>query len=103
LSRYWVSFDLALGANYDDLYRWLDENNAKECGDSLATFTSDSSMEEVQADLEGLSKSFDARARVYIIGKAKDKGYTGKFVIGGRKQAPWAGYGQGISEIDEAS
>lgn len=103
MSRYWTSFDLELGANYDELYKWLDDKNAKECGDSVATFVSDTSMEEIEADLAVLSQKLRGRARLYLIGRKGSGGYKGVFVVGGRKQAPWAGYGQGIAEVDEAS
>jgi hypothetical protein len=38
MTRYWLSFDLGLQGDYDNLYAWLDKQGAQECGDSVATF-----------------------------------------------------------------
>ena len=49
--RYWISYDLGLRGNYDQLYAWLDQNNARECGDSVATFLSGKTREQVAKEL----------------------------------------------------
>jgi len=97
MSRYWLSFDLGLRGNYDELYEWLDTMGAVECGDSMATFQTDKSRKEI---IDELSQILDPKhARVYIIGESKTGGKkVGKFVLGKRKRSPWFGYGQGISE-----
>lgn len=95
--RYWLSFDLGLRGNYEDLYEWLDNMNAVECGDNLASFVTDKTREQIVKEL----RKFLKNARVYIISKYKGK-YVGKFVLGKRKQAPWTGYGgQLLGEEEE--
>ena len=37
----WLSYDLGIRGDYESLYAWLDQHNAKECGDSLAFFKFD--------------------------------------------------------------
>ena len=34
----WLSFDLGIGGDYPGLYKWLDNHDAIECGDSVAFF-----------------------------------------------------------------
>jgi hypothetical protein len=33
----WISFDLGVKGDYEQLYAWLDNHGAKECGPNLAT------------------------------------------------------------------
>ena len=105
MTRYWISFDLGLQGNYEDLYAWLDRQDykdkgdrqgAKECGDNVATFVSDKSRnaieKEVIANLGG-----QRNARIYIVTMAGG----GKFVLGKRKFAPWKGYAEVASDSGE--
>jgi hypothetical protein len=102
VARYWLSFDLGLRGNYEGLYEWLDNLNAKECGDSVATFVSDKNTEIIRKEL---SRIVDEKSRIYLISRITAKGQThtvGKFIIGRRKAAPWVGYGASSSaESDE--
>jgi hypothetical protein len=83
--RYWLSYDLGLRGNYDSLYEWLDEHSASECGDSLATFKSNQTSDELREELIDLLGE-TGKVRVYLIAAG-----TGSFLIGKRKAAPWAG------------
>ena len=102
--RVWLSFDLGVQGDYEGLYRWLDGRKAVECGDSMTSF-----MAESDADLPGKIKesleaqvAFSKKARLYLIYKKKDQGYSGKFIIGGRKASPWQGFAEASSaEEDE--
>ena len=95
--RHWLSFDLGLRGNYEDLYEWLDNMEAKECGDSMATFVTEKTRKEIG---EELSEFLDKKARVYILGKYGKK-FVGKFILGRRKQASWTGYGGPPFEVEE--
>ncbi len=86
--RVWLSYDLGLRGDYESLYEWLDEKGAEECGDSIATFITGQSREQLQHSLKGILAG-SPKARVYII-----SGGVGKFVFGKRKAAPWTGYFQ---------
>ena len=35
----WMSYNLGVTGDYEGLYAWLDEHNAKECGNSVAWFS----------------------------------------------------------------
>jgi hypothetical protein len=87
MTRYWLSFDLGLQGDYDVLYGWLDQQSAHECGDSVATFKSKKTREQIAGELKLL---FDdkKKPRVYLISMKQG----GKFVLGRRKRAPWTGY-----------
>lgn len=91
MPRYWVSYDLGLRGNYDELYAWLDKLEAKECGDSVATFVSGKSREQV---IRELKKVVGPGKRVYLITMKQG----GKFVVGKRRAAPWSGYA--VTELD---
>lgn len=94
MQRYWLSFDLGLRGRYEELYEWLDSMGAKECGDSVATFRSDKTREQIAQELSHL---LDKNSRIYII--SLDHG--GKFILGKRKVAPWAGYAERVVESEE--
>ena len=94
--RHWLSFDLGVRGNYEALYAWLDALDAKECGESVATFLSNKTREELAEELSSLLGS-DSKARLYIINMSQG----GKFLLGKRKAAPWAGYSPEPVEAEE--
>ena len=93
---FWLSYDLGLKGDYNNLYTWLDNLQAKECGDSIAFFNykfHDNFMEEIK---NSLSENVDIRKtdRIYLIyldSEDKNK-IKGKFLFGNRKRAPWEGF-----------
>jgi len=90
----WLSFDLAVGGDYENLYAWLDDHAAKECGDGLAMLDFDAEGELLDTLKEDLSKqvNFSKKDRVYAVWRDDDK-TRGRFLVGKRKFAPWEGYG----------
>ena len=92
--RYWLSFDLGLRGNYEELYEWLDNMGARECGNSVATFVTDKTREQI---IQELSKLLDKKSRVYIINMKQG----GKFIFGRRKDAPWSGYAERLIDSEE--
>lgn len=97
----WLSFDLAVGGDYESLYAWLDNHEAKECGDGLAVFKFETEGDLLSALKEDLSQqiSFSKKDRVYAIWREADK-IKGSFLIGKRKFAPWEGYGTRTQAAD---
>lgn len=100
MPRYWVSFDLGLRANHEELYAWLDSLGARECGESVATFVSSKSREQIMREL---GKVVGPGVRVYLIGKQGGGKFRGEFIVGKRRAAPWAGYApRELESKDEA-
>ena len=60
----WISYNLGIKGDYQSLYEWLDNHEAKECGYSL----------------------------VFLIYKSQGNKIKGKFIRGSRKKSPWIGY-----------
>ncbi|MBI4647056.1 MAG: hypothetical protein HY738_10825 [Bacteroidia bacterium] len=93
----WLSYDLGLKGDYQNLYAWLDNHNAKECGDSIAfieeySYKNDFFIEIKQDILKNVEiKKTD---RIYIITKNSENFFQGRFINGSRKNnAPWSGFG----------
>jgi hypothetical protein len=95
--RYWLSYDLGLGGSYPELYEWLDRQGAKECGDSCATFMADKEVDEIATELKACLD--EKKSRVYLVWIEEGKP-RGRFLLGRRKPAPWAGYATAESDED---
>lgn len=92
MARYWLTFDLGFGADYDGLFEWLDEHDAKECTPSTAFFKSKQTVAEIEHEITNILDD-NVKARVYLIYMNEDKEQVyGKWLVGKRKAAPWAGY-----------
>ncbi len=102
-----LSFDLGLKGDYQSMYSWLDEKGAKECGNSLAFFTSSEFDGDIPKKLEKDLRNnidFSNTDRVYIIyWNEKEKKLKGKFIIGNRKRAVWEGYRQDSSDQEDSA
>lgn len=103
----WLSFDLGVRGDYDGLYAWLDEHGAKECGNGVAAIAYPHDGETLpsilKAELAG-RVNFDKRSRVYLIYRdQKSRRNKGEFLFGGRRAAPWSGFGTvgGAPDEDE--
>ncbi len=98
----WISYDLGVRGDYEGLYAWLDNHNAKECGNSIAVLQYDhvkNLVEELQKDLSE-SVSLAKHDRIYMIW-LQDRKIRGEFLFGKRKAAPWSGYGFQEPQVDE--
>ena len=107
-----MSYDLGLNGDYPSLYAWLDEHDAKEAGDSVATFEYEFNGNNDDDLLSSLRNELIEKvpnvsnARVYIIrSKNVNHGnfsFTGSFIYGRRKGSPWEGYGNTGENEDDA-
>ena len=106
-SAIWVSYDLGVQGDYEAIYAWLDQREAKECGDNLAFLNYEYSgtlLEDLKSDLE-LAVKIPKRARVYVIYRDHESGLNkGKFIFGGRKAPVWSGFAvaTGPADSDQA-
>jgi len=99
-NRYWISFDLGLMGDYSHFYEWLDTHNAEECGAGTAAIVSMKSLDAIVAEMKEILRD-TPRARAYILSKLPDGRFGGKFVVGGRRKAPWAGFAVRASDTVE--
>ncbi len=101
-SLIWLSFDLGVSGDYEGMYAWLDDHQAKECGSSVACFqfSCDGDLaESLKTEIED-AVSLNKRSRVYVVYRDGDK-LRGRYIIGGRKSAPWDGYGTHEAHNDD--
>lgn len=97
--RIWISYDLGIRGDYEGLYKWLDEHEAVETGNSCASFAmkfSNNDDSTIKKELlESLKEVDTQNTRIYFIRKSLKDGQLntrGSFLIGGRKSNPWEGY-----------
>lgn len=94
---YWMSYDLGVGGDYEHLYQWLDDHEAKPCGNSVAFFTYEYNTEDPENELmEDLQKTVTLEPGnvIYVVRQKEGAtNYVGSFLYGKRKSAPWVGYG----------
>lgn len=101
----WLSFDLGVDGDYENLYFWLDRRDAVECGDNLAYFRFEYKRDLVAELQRELRKTLSVRPRdrVYVIYPAPQGKHKGRFILGRRKPGPWAGVAGKVEEtIDES-
>jgi len=102
---FWISYDLGLKGDYNGMYTWLDTYEAKECGDSLAVFKFDCTIDFINEIAKDLKENVELKKtdRVYLIYRdKKDKNLVkGRFIVGRRKPAPWEGYALGDDDFSE--
>lgn len=89
----WLSFDLGVRGDFEGMYEFLDDHEAKECGDSLGTFWFEYKKDLVTELAKELRTkvTFDKRSRVYVVHFSQGKS-TGRFIIGKRKSPTWTGF-----------
>lgn len=115
-----LSYDLGVDGDYKKLYQWLDEKQARECGDSVCMITypfstieqlsSDDdtrkALQEIYGSLKSSGIEFKLNDRIYVASEFPWKGskeLRGGFVVGKRKPNPWEGYsgsGEGNFDVD---
>lgn len=103
----WLSYDLGAKGDYEGLYVWLDNHEAKECGNSIAyVLWEDNGIADISEQIRNsLLENFEydkKKDRIYIIYRKNDgEKITGKFIFGSRKANPWEGFGPCEEEAAE--
>ena len=103
---YWLSYDLGVGGDYENLYQWLDDHKAKPCGNGTAFFSYDfpdnsDGDETLKSELLDKVKTKPGNI-LYLVRMNKDQNIVGSFLYGKRQAAPWVGYGSStMQEIDK--
>ena len=93
MATIWISYDLGVRGDYEGLYAWLDEHDAKECGDSVAVLSYRGAVpDDLRTELQD-RVTIDNRTRIYVVYRDATTNRTkGKFIFGQRRAAAWAGY-----------
>lgn len=102
---FWLSYDLGIKGDYVSLYTWLVNLDAVECCDNVAYFRLESdSKDPVKLVAEDLAKNvpLSITDRIYLIWR-EGTSVRGRFLFGGRKPAPWAGYGYIETATEEST
>lgn len=103
---FWLSYDLGIKGDYTGLYTFLDSVDAKECGDSIAYFQKDYGNDFLDSLINELKSciNFNHTDRIYVVYSDNDTNKSkGKWLIGGRKRAPWEGYAIKNASVEEDS
>lgn len=98
----WLSYDLGVQGDYEGLYAWLDDHQAKECGSSVAFFNYEFQGELMEALMSDINDavSLDKRSRLYVIFKEEQR-MKGAYLKGRRKTAPWEGHGVNGEAVED--
>lgn len=99
----WISFDLGVRGDYEGLYAWLDNQGARECGDSVAYLKYQCDGDLLEALKKDLEESIEItkKTRIYITYRDPNTGkMNGNFLIGGRKASPWEGFAGKNKQMD---
>lgn len=102
-SGLWIYFDLGINGDYEGMYTWLDQHNAQACGENLAFVRYEAEgdlFEALKADLID-AVAVEGRNHIYVVCRDEVDNVVGRFLIGKRLKAPWAGYA--VSEVPEAA
>ena len=115
--RFFLNYDLNFNGDYDGLYKWLDDHNAKNCGQNFCEFTyslrendntqplkavAKDTLKELESDLTK-SMSLKRGDRIFLIGVMPDGMSFGGFLTGDYGPKPWAGYGEKKHENSKIS
>lgn len=102
----WLSYDFGVAGDYPGLYKWLDNKEARECGNNIAFFKYPIEKEQINelnsvilTDIEA-SVRLRPGDRLYLISLESTPTGTrvnGEFIFGKRKGNPWEGYGDKAS------
>ncbi len=107
----WLTYDLGVGGDYKNLYAWLDDHNAVDCGNNFAylmmPYQKDMNDENfMQSILNSIESKVDLKPgnRIYVVRSFIDGNQTktkGSFIYGKRMASPWEGYGSKTNDIAE--
>ncbi|RLD55990.1 MAG: hypothetical protein DRJ05_12045 [Bacteroidetes bacterium] len=100
-AKIWLSYDLGVDGDYNGMYYFLDEHEAKECGDSIGIFSFEYENDVINELKTEIKEEIQLRKsdRVYVIVyKGKEIAKAG-FIFGKRKITPWHGYAQTVEDV----
>lgn len=106
----WLTYDLGVGGDYKNLYAWLDDHGAIDCGNNFAYLKmpysgqdDESFMKSILSDIQR-HVSLEPGNRIYVVRSLNDgaeKMTKGSFIYGKRMSNPWQGYGRKGNDVAE--
>jgi hypothetical protein len=98
----WISYDLGVKGDYEGLFAWLDDHKAKECvGLALIRYDCDADLIQCLKEDIGNAIEVNKRTRIYVVWQdPKTEKAKGRFIFGGRRAAPWVGYGTAEEQVE---
>jgi hypothetical protein len=99
----WLSFDLGVTGDYESLYTWLADQDAVECGDSIAFVWYEPQGDLLECLKEDIKSNVEinGKSRFYVIYRTEEGKIKGTFLFGKRRQSPWTGYGSSEEESSD--
>lgn len=107
----WLTYDLGVGGDYKNLYAWLDDHDAINCGNNVAYFkmpyengmSDEDFMKQLLDDISSRVKLVPGNrlyaVRSFVTGTGvKTKG---SFIYGKRGPNPWEGCGTKSTDTEE--
>ncbi|AWH84557.1 hypothetical protein HYN59_05235 [Flavobacterium album] len=94
-----INYDLGLKGDYQNLYRFLDNHDALDCGNSNAALeieVSEDNFDIIYEETKELIESeitISNNDRLYLTVTDSSCQMRGRFLFGTRKRAIWEGYG----------
>ncbi len=108
----WLTYDLGVGGDYQNLYAWLDDHEAVDCGNNFAFLSmsyqngmsDDDFMKAILRDIKSRVRLIPGN-RIYIVRSFLDEHNQvktkGSFIYGKRKASPWEGFGSKTNDTAE--
>lgn len=94
-----INYDLGLKGDYQNLYRFLDNNNALDCGNCNSALEIEVSKDDFDTIFDEVTSmikknfEFSQNDRIYLTVTDSTNQMRGRFICGNRKRAIWEGYG----------
>ncbi len=103
-STIWLSYDLGVRGDFENLYAWLDAHKAKECVGSVAVFVYEYSGALVESLKNDLASAIEVtrRTRMYVIYRDGKK-IKGIYLFGGRRSPTWSGFSASDAQTEDES
>lgn len=105
----WITFDLGLSSDYQNMYRWLDKHNAEKCTDCtcvIRDYEYDGSGEDsfIQYLKQDISSTVSLREKdvIYVIYKFGDT-IRGRFLFGTRGIPQWRGSWVTTEDVEDVA
>lgn len=99
----WLSYDLGIPGDYDVLYSWFDQHDAKVCGRNVAFLNysyRENFKEELTEELRPMAEPTRKACMYAIYYDIHEQKIKGTYLVGRRRWTPWHGYAEIAAKDD---